>query len=92
MPEVTFDSEPDALWTLVMTNPDGHFKDDNSEYLHWMVANIKGNDLSTGKTIAKYMQPFPPFGTGYHRFVFILYKQVKHKLIFHDFLLYFLFF
>lgn len=30
-------SPEDSLWTLVMTNPDGHFVDENAEYLHWMV-------------------------------------------------------
>ena len=60
-----------------MTNPDGHFSENTSEYLHWMVTNIKGNDLSTGQIVAPYLQPFPPFGTGYHRFVFILFKQVR---------------
>ena len=70
-------TENDSLWTLLMTNPDGHFSENTSEYLHWMVTNIKGNDLSTGQVVAPYLQPFPPFGTGYHRFVFILFKQVR---------------
>jgi len=67
--------ENDSLWTLLLTNPDGHFTDNSSEYLHWMVTNIKGNDLSTGQVIAPYLQPFPAFGTGYHRYVFVLFKQ-----------------
>jgi large subunit ribosomal protein L38 len=71
------DGDEDALWTLVMTTPDGHFKDESSEYLHWMVGNIKGDDLATGTLLCEYMQPFPPFGTGYHRYVFVLYKQVR---------------
>lgn len=25
----------------------------------------------------EYLQPFPPKGTGYHRHIFILYKQEK---------------
>jgi len=70
-------TDNDSLWTLLMTNPDGHFSENTSEYLHWMVTNIKGNDLSTGQVVAPYLQPFPPFGTGYHRFVFILFKQAS---------------
>ena len=69
--------ENDFLWTLLLTNPDGHFTDNSSEYLHWMVSNIKGNDVSTGQVIAPYLQPFPAFGTGYHRHVFVLFKQVN---------------
>ena len=69
-----------------MTNPDGHFEEDEAEYLHWMVANISGQggvaDLATsGDTICPYLQPFPPYGTGFHRFVFVLYKQVSIKLV-----------
>lgn len=33
--------------------------------------------MSKGETIAEYLQPFPPKGTGYHRHIFILYKQTK---------------
>merc|ERR1712141_185855 len=79
-----------------MSNPDGHFTEDNNEYLHWMVGNIPSqtanscnnadntnvsniNLVNEGQTICPYLQPFPPYGTGYHRFVFILYKH-KEKL------------
>ncbi|KAL1518207.1 hypothetical protein ABEB36_001868 [Hypothenemus hampei] len=76
-PQVTFDSDKDSLWSLVLTNPDGHFTDNEKEYVHWFVANIPGNTVANGETIVEYLQPFPPKGTGYHRFVFILYKQEK---------------
>lgn len=95
-PTIRFDTaaEEDCYWTLVMSNPDGHFTEDNSEYLHWMVGNIpstnsmesKDNDnacnidlASMGETVCPYLQPFPSYGTGFHRFVFILYKH-KNKL------------
>lgn len=39
--------------------------------------NIPGNQVEKGETIVEYLQPFPPKGTGYHRHVFILYKQNK---------------
>ncbi|UYV62204.1 MRPL38 [Cordylochernes scorpioides] len=74
-PTVKFNSGPEDLWTLVLTNPDGHLEDNNSEYLHWLVANIKGGDLSTGETIVDYLRPIPYLGTGYHRYIFVLYKQ-----------------
>ena len=65
-----------------MTNPDGHFTDENSEYLHWMIANIPGNSMESGQTIAEYLQPFPAYGTGYHRYIFVLYKQVLSLNVF----------
>lgn len=45
-PEVQFDhtfsmtgepSEGDSLWTLILTNPDGNFTDQNKECVHWMM-------------------------------------------------------
>ena len=75
-PNIHYESDPESLWTLILTNPDGHFTEENSEYLHWMVTNIKGNDIASGQVVAPYLQPFPPFGTGFHRFVFLLFKQV----------------
>ena len=30
---------------------------------------------TTGTTLCDYLQPFPPFGAGYFRYVFVLYKQ-----------------
>lgn len=37
--------------------------------------NIPNGDVSKGELIVPYLQPFPPRGTGYHRHVFVLYKQ-----------------
>ncbi|XP_018576747.1 39S ribosomal protein L38, mitochondrial [Anoplophora glabripennis] len=76
-PEVIFDSDDNTLWTLVLTNPDGHFTDPESEYVHWFVGNIPGNKVEEGETIMEYLQPFPPKGIGYQRLVFVLYKQTK---------------
>lgn len=39
--------------------------------------NIPGNNVSKGECLVPYLQPFPPKGTGYHRFVFLLFKQEK---------------
>lgn len=36
-PEVAFESDDDSLWTLILTNPDGHFSKENAEYIHWFV-------------------------------------------------------
>ncbi|XP_067651116.1 large ribosomal subunit protein mL38-like [Haliotis asinina] len=74
-PYVTYQSDDKSLWTLVMSSPDGHLEQDDKECLHWMVANIPGNDVEKGEVICDYMQPFPPKGTGHLRYVFILYKQ-----------------
>lgn len=36
-PAVNYAASTDSLWTLVLTNPDGHLTDNNSEYVHWFV-------------------------------------------------------
>ncbi|VVC32558.1 Phosphatidylethanolamine-binding protein [Cinara cedri] len=74
-PEVNFEAPEKTLWTLSLTNPDGHLNQENSEYIHWLVGNIPGGDISKGETIFNYLQPFPAKGTGYQRMVFILYQQ-----------------
>lgn len=42
-----------------------------------MIENIPNGDISKGELIVPYLQPIPPKGSGYHRHVFILYKQDK---------------
>lgn len=78
-PEVSWRSGDDELWCLVMTSLDTHFTIEGGEYVHWMVTNIQGGDISTGKELVSYLPPFPPYGTGYHRFVFVMYRQ--HKVL-----------
>ncbi|XP_013907053.1 PREDICTED: 39S ribosomal protein L38, mitochondrial [Thamnophis sirtalis] len=74
-PEVSFEAEEGTLWTLLLTNLDGHLSDGNSEYVHWLVGNIPGNQIEAGQEICHYFPAFPARGTGYHRYVFLLFKQ-----------------
>nr|XP_041575817.1 39S ribosomal protein L38, mitochondrial isoform X2 [Taeniopygia guttata] len=74
-PEVSYEADRGSLWTLLLTNPDGHLRDADSEYLHWLVTNIPGSDIKAGKEMCHYLPPFPAMGTGYHRFIFLLFKQ-----------------
>ncbi|XP_059486059.1 large ribosomal subunit protein mL38 [Neocloeon triangulifer] len=78
-PVVLYESDPETFWTLVLTNPDGHLTKDESEYVHWMIGNIPGSDVSKGEVIFDYLQPFPMKGIGFQRMVFVLYKQ-ENKL------------
>lgn len=74
-PSVYYETDGNSLWTLALTNLDGHLTKSDKEYVHWLVANIPGNCIEKGDTIAEYLRPFPLKGTGYHRYVFVLYKQ-----------------
>ncbi|XP_050423328.1 39S ribosomal protein L38, mitochondrial [Adelges cooleyi] len=76
-PNVKFESLADSLWTLALTNPDGHLQKENSEYIHWLVGNIPDGDVSKGETVFSYLQPFPAKGTGYQRMIFVLYQQTS---------------
>ncbi|XP_053678941.1 39S ribosomal protein L38, mitochondrial [Anopheles nili] len=64
-----------SWWCLLLTNPDGHFEDSEMEYCHWFIGNIPNGDVAKGEVVVPYLQPIPPKGTGYHRHVFVLYKQ-----------------
>ncbi|XP_076470010.1 large ribosomal subunit protein mL38-like [Babylonia areolata] len=76
-PFVSYESDEDTLWTLVMTSPDGHLQDNDRECLHWMVTNIRGCDVQGGETVCEYLQPFPVRGAGCLRYAFILFQQQK---------------
>ncbi|XP_056378317.1 39S ribosomal protein L38, mitochondrial [Hyla sarda] len=82
-PGVSFEAEEGSLWTLLLTNPDGHLRDTDSEYVHWLVGNIPGNQVFSGEELCHYFPAFPAKGTGHHRYIFILFKQ-EERLDFKD--------
>lgn len=47
----------------------------SSEWHHWLVVNIPGNDIGKGETLSEYVGSGPPKGTGLHRYVMLVYKQ-----------------
>lgn len=36
-PTIAYESDKQSLWTLILTNPDGHFTKQDSEYVHWFM-------------------------------------------------------
>lgn len=74
-PNVTYNAEDGSLWTLLMTTPDGNFTSPNDEYCHWFVGNIPGNCINEGEELVDYLRPVVPYGIGYCRYIFVLYKQ-----------------
>lgn len=77
LPSFHYETEQDQLYTLMMVDPDAPSRKEPTfrEILHFMVANIPGQDVAKGQTLAEYIGSGPPNGTGYHRYVFLLYKQ-----------------
>ncbi|XP_071958955.1 large ribosomal subunit protein mL38-like [Antedon mediterranea] len=74
-PSISYESNDDDWWTILLTNPDGNLHKPDTEVLHWLVTNVPGESVNNGQVIYDYLQPFPPKGTGYHRFVYVLFKQ-----------------
>ncbi|ELK35755.1 39S ribosomal protein L38, mitochondrial [Myotis davidii] len=76
-PEVTYEADEGSLWTLLLTNLDGHLLEPDAEYVHWLVTNIPGNRVAEGQETCPYLPPFPARDSGFHRFAFLLFKQEK---------------
>ncbi|XP_054726080.1 phosphatidylethanolamine-binding protein homolog F40A3.3-like [Anastrepha obliqua] len=76
-PTVTWKAESDALYTLVMVDPDAPSRAEPTyrEILHWLVINIPANKVAEGQTVAEYVGSGPPEGTGLHRYIFLVFKQ-----------------
>lgn len=72
-PIVNWKADNDQYYLLVMTDHDT--PEVVREVKHWLVGNIKGNDLSTGEIFAEYLGSGPPKGTGLHKYIFLVYKQ-----------------
>ncbi|KAM4842876.1 large ribosomal subunit protein mL38 [Thomomys bottae] len=76
-PEVTYEAGQGSLWTLLLTNLDGHLLEPDAEYVHWLVTNIPDNRVAEGQETCSYLPPFPARGSGFHRLAFLLFKQDK---------------
>ncbi|XP_061562277.1 39S ribosomal protein L38, mitochondrial [Phycodurus eques] len=74
-PVVSFNADEGSLWTLLLTSPDEHLLDNEAEYLHWLVGNIPGGAVQAGEELCHYLPPFPARGTGFHRYIYILFQQ-----------------
>ncbi|XP_043924258.1 phosphatidylethanolamine-binding protein 1 [Protopterus annectens] len=67
----------DKLYTICMTDPDAPSRKNPKfrEWHHFLVANVKGNDISTGCVMSDYVGSGPPQGSGLHRYVWLVYEQ-----------------
>ncbi|KAM7382115.1 hypothetical protein PAMA_012808 [Pampus argenteus] len=74
-PQISFDAEEGSLWTLLLTCPDEHLLDNEAEYVHWLMGNIPGGSVQAGEELCHYLPPFPAKGTGFHRYIYVLFKQ-----------------
>lgn len=82
-PNFEYEAENDQLYTLAMVDPDAPSRSEPKfrSVLHFLVANIPGNDVGKGDVLAEYIGSGPPKGTGLHRYVFLVYHQKNGKLV-----------
>lgn len=64
-----------------MIDPDSPSRTDpsNREFAHWLVGNIPGKHVEQGEVLVEYLSTFPRSGTGFHRYIFLLYQQHCHN-------------
>ncbi|XP_075984222.1 protein D3-like [Anticarsia gemmatalis] len=76
-PTVTWEADPDAYYTVAMVDPDVPSRVNRSqgEWQHWIVGNFPGNGEDCGETLSEYVGAGPPAGSGFHRYVFLVYEQ-----------------
>ena len=70
-PIIKYKYVPTKKYILIMYDPDAV----KGTYIHWLIINIKGDNISNGKTILQYNGPAPPHGSGEHRYIFEIYEQ-----------------
>ena len=62
-----------------MTDPDAIARDNPiyREYAHMVVVNVQGGELApgAGDQVVSYTPPGPPYNSGLHRYVFLVYSQ-----------------
>jgi hypothetical protein len=77
VPTVKWTVENNVLYTLCMTDPDAPSREAPKfrEWHHWLVGNIPGHNVELGDILSAYVGSGPPEGTGFHRYVFLVYKQ-----------------
>ncbi|EDW58506.1 protein D2 [Drosophila virilis] len=76
-PQLEWSAEPDALYTVLLTDPDAPSRKEPKfrEWHHWLVVNVPGTQIDKGDVLSAYVGSGPPQGTGLHRYVFLIFKQ-----------------
>lgn len=84
-PLVEWSAEKGIFYTLLMTEVDAPSRDDTSlkEWRHWLIVNIPEDNVSKGDLLYGYQGSAPSKGSGFHRYVYLLFKQ-PDKLTFDE--------
>ncbi|XP_054852564.1 phosphatidylethanolamine-binding protein 1-like [Eublepharis macularius] len=69
--------DPQKLYSLILTDLDvpSRGNPELREWHHFLVTNMKGNDISSGCVLSEYVGSAPAKDTGLHRYVWLVYEQ-----------------
>lgn len=76
-PNVTWSCDPLQRYSLILFDLDVLGKNNRLlvEGRSWLVANITNCNWHDGETIVDLLSPTPLYGSGLHRYVFLVYEQ-----------------
>ena len=63
----------DKSYDLIMYDPNAV----GGNRIHWILRNIKGNNIQSGNDFFTYYGPHPPANSGIHNYIFSLYESGK---------------
>lgn len=77
--DVIWPCDPHEVYSMFFFDLDVLGKDNRlvDEGRLWFVANITDCNLHNGETVVDLLPPTPLYGSGEHRYVFLVYKQRK---------------
>lgn len=70
-PKINLDIDKSKIYILIMYDPDAV----GGTHIHWILSDIKNNDITTGIDLLEYKGPAPPPKSGKHHYIFELYEQ-----------------
>jgi hypothetical protein len=80
-PSINFKGQAGKKYTVICTDPDAISRSNPifREFIHWVQADLSfaedGFQIETARNVMDYVGPGPPYNSGLHRYVFILYEQ-----------------
>ncbi|XP_018905743.2 OV-16 antigen isoform X1 [Bemisia tabaci] len=79
--------QKDVYYILSLVGADYPSRERRTEYTewnHWLIVNIQGNNWADGEVLAEYIGPHLLKGKGFHRYVFLVYQQPTGKMKFDE--------
>ncbi|EDW03752.1 putative odorant-binding protein A5 [Drosophila grimshawi] len=76
-PELEWSADEGSYYTIMMISPDAPSRElpIYRSWIHWLVVNVPGTDVSKGQLLSEYFGPIPLKDSGLCRFVALVYHQ-----------------